>query len=57
MKNKVEEARPSSINDLKEVLKMLWLKMDAAYFAKLAESMPHRLQMVIKCKGDMTKYE
>lgn len=56
MKKKVQETRPSNINDLKETLKTLWITMDSTYFTNLAESMPKRLQMVIKCKGDMTKY-
>lgn len=44
MKNKVQERRPSNINDLKEVLKRLWVSMDSTYFVKLAESMPKLLQ-------------
>lgn len=56
MKNKLQETRPSNISDLKEALKTLWVTMDPSYFASLAESMPKRLQMVIKCKGEMTKY-
>ena len=56
MKNKIQEQRPTNINDLKTALKTLWITQDPTYFINLAESMPKRLQMVIKCKGDMTKY-
>ena len=56
MKNKVQEAQPTNINSLKEVLTMLWSHMDAEYFKKLAESMPNRLGKVIQAKGHMTKY-
>ena len=51
MKNKVQEAQPTNINSLKEVMTKLWIHMDAGYFKKLAESMPNRLR-----KGHMTKY-
>nr|CAH7716389.1 unnamed protein product [Callosobruchus chinensis] len=56
MKNKVKEKRPGSIPELKDVLKTLWCNMDVTYLEKLAESMPKRLQMVLKAKGNMTKY-
>nr|CAH7735981.1 unnamed protein product [Callosobruchus chinensis] len=56
MKNKVKEKRPGSIPELKDVLETLWCNMDVTYFEKLAESMPKRLQMVLKAKGNMTKY-
>ena len=56
MKNKVQEAQPTNINSLKEVLTKLWIHMDAEYFKKLAESMLNRLRKVIQAKGHMTKY-
>lgn len=56
LKNKVQETRPSNMNELKETVKTLWVTMDSNYFARLAESMPKRLEMVIQCKGDITKY-
>ncbi|KAG7158960.1 Transposable element Tcb2 transposase-like 3 [Homarus americanus] len=56
MKNKIQEARPSNIKNLQEELKKLWVNMDVSYFASLAQSMHKRLQMVLKTKGNMTKY-
>ena len=56
MKNKVQEAQPTNINSLKEVLTKLWIHMDVEYFKKLAESMPNRLRKVIQAKGHMKKY-
>lgn len=56
MKNKVQASKPTNIEDLQEALKRLWINMEVSYFAKLAESMPKRLQMVIKNKGNMSKY-
>ena len=56
MKNKVQEAQPTNIKSLKEVLTKLWIHMDATYFKKLAESMPNRLHKVIQTKGHMTKH-
>lgn len=56
MKKKVQETTPGSIKDLMESLKKIWVTMESTYFANLAESMPNRVRMVIKCKGNMTKY-
>lgn len=50
MKDKLAQAKPSNIHELKEALKKL------SYFVKLSESMPERLKLVIKNKGNMTKY-
>ena len=49
MKNNVREAQPSSITELTDVLKCLWVTMETKYFEK-------RLQNVIQAKGFMTKY-
>jgi hypothetical protein len=47
----------TSLPTLIEAIKSMWAtEMDEAYFKKLAASMPCRLQLVIKNKGDMTKY-
>ena len=47
----------SSVLQLREEIKKLWvLDMDIAYFQKLSDSMPTRIQNVIKAKGNMTKY-
>ena len=56
LKNKLQETRPSNIDDLQKELKKLWVILDSSCFAFLADSMPKRLQMVIDCKGEMTKY-
>ena len=56
MKNKVQEAQPSNINELKDTLKRFWVTMETAYFEKLANSMPQRFQNVIRAKDFMTKY-
>lgn len=56
MKNELEKLRPTSIPDLKEVLKKLWITMDSTYFTNLASSMPRRIHMVVKSKGNMIKY-
>ncbi len=38
-------------------IKMLCvMDMDMAYFKKLASSLPKRLKLIIKRKGDMTEY-
>jgi hypothetical protein len=36
---------------------LMWVEdMPHAYFQKLSASMPRRLKLVLKSKGDMTKY-
>ena len=50
MKSKVQEAQLSNINELKDVLKHLWVTIDIEYFEKLANSMPQRLKNVIQAK-------
>lgn len=56
MKNKVQEAQPSSLPELKAKLIETWMTMATEYFCKLAESMPTRMKQVIEGKGNMTKY-
>ena len=56
MKNKVQEAQRLNINEVKDILKHLWVTIDIEYFKKLADSMPYRLKNVIQAEGCMTKY-
>ena len=56
MKHELEKSRPASISELKEALKKYWVQMNLTYFENLATSMPKRLEMVLKVKGNMTKY-
>jgi len=51
------EKKTPNLDSLKEKLKKVWCQeMTADYFKNLSDSMPKRLQMVIKNKGCMTKY-
>ena len=56
LKTKLQETRPSNIDDLQKEPKKLCVTLGSSYFASFADSMPKRLQMVIDCKGEMTKY-
>lgn len=57
LKNKVAETQPINIDELiKHVIELLWGQMDIDYFAKLAESMPSRINEVLKLRGNMSKY-
>ena len=57
MKNKVSEKHPTSFSALQLAIKKVWVKeVFLDYCCKLIESMPHRLQKVIKNKGGHTKY-
>ena len=53
MKMKLSCKYTSSVLQLREEIKELWvLDMDIAYFQKLSDSMPTRIQNVIKAKGN-----
>lgn len=57
MKNKLAEKKQSSLPKLIDAIKNVWCRdMGQDYFRKLSDSMPKRLQEVIKRKGNMTKY-
>ncbi|CAF3465208.1 unnamed protein product [Rotaria socialis] len=57
MKSKIRRACVSSLDELKEEIKRVWIReMTPEYFKNLAHSMPKRIQMVIEKKGQMTKY-
>ena len=57
MKNKVLKKHPANLSALQLAIKEVWVKkISSDYCCKLIESMPHRLQEVIKNKGRHTKY-
>ena len=57
MKNKVSEKHPTNLSALQLAIKEVWVKeISSDYCCTLIESMPHRLQEVIKKKGGHTKY-
>lgn len=57
IKKKLVENKQSSLPNFIEAIKKVWCTdMSTDYFRKLSDSMPKRLQDVIKKKGNMTKY-
>ncbi len=57
MKNKLSNGNISSIPKLKEAILKMWTKdISRDYLASLSNSMPKRMEAVIKNNGDMTKY-
>ena len=57
MKYKLKQTRITSSKTLMDEINKLWvLNISQEYFKKLADSMPRRLKLVIKHKGEMTKY-
>ena len=57
MKKKVSEKKTFNLEILQEELKKVWCqKMSTKYLKILNDSVPKRLQMVIKIKGNMTKF-
>ena len=57
MKNIMKQKKTPNLETLKLELMRVWCqKMSLDYFQNLSNSMPKRLQIVIKKKGNMTKY-
>lgn len=56
MKNKVAKENTSSIEKLKTAILKVWIDFSTTYLENLAFSMPKRLQDVLKCNGEPTKY-
>ena len=57
MKNKVSEKQPTSGAELVKVIKEVWVKeISKEYCQSLIDSMPRRIEAVIKNKGGHTKY-
>jgi len=57
IKKKVSEKHPSSLDALQPAIKEVWVRdITPDYCCKLINSLPRRLQEVIKNKGDNTKY-
>ena len=57
MKNKVAKKDASSIPKLKTAILEMWTKdFSTSYLESLASSMPKRLNEVLECKGEATKY-
>ena len=57
LKNKVSERQPTNAKMLEQAIKEVWVRdISPAYCRNLVESMPRRLEAVIKAKGGPTKY-
>ncbi len=57
IKNKLKKKTVTSVTVLKEEIMKLWvLETSPEYLKKLSDSMPKRLELVSKYKGEMTKY-
>ena len=57
MKKTMSEKKTTNFGALKEELKKVWCQeMTTKYFRNMSDSMSKCLQMVIKNKGNMTKY-
>ena len=57
LKNKVSERQSTNAKMLEPAIKEVWVRdISAAYCRNLVESMPRRLEAVIKAKGGPTKY-
>ena len=57
LKQKVAAHHPTSLSDLKQAIKQVWMnEISANYCEKLCLSMPERIDDILKNKGEHTKY-
>ena len=57
LKNKVLEKQPTNTNSLVTIIKETWTKeISAEYCKKLIDSMPQRIEAVLRSHGGHTKY-
>ena len=57
IKKKVSTSNPTTMDELKRIIKEIWCKdIDQNLFKNLLDSMQSRIQKVIKNKGYYTKY-
>lgn len=57
LKRKVCQKKPTTIQELKEIIEYTWyndISMD--FIRKVYESMPHRVESVIRARGGPTRY-
>ncbi|GBO00053.1 hypothetical protein AVEN_14674-1 [Araneus ventricosus] len=47
---------PRILVDLRDQILSEWLKLDATYLQNLVDSLPNRIQAVIKSRGGVTRY-
>ena len=56
LKRKLARENISSVKGLEKRIRNFWSKLQKSYLTKLVNSMPNRLQEVIRRNGGMTKY-
>ena len=56
MKKRVQEVHPRTIEELKATLRQVWESFTAEKLDGMITSMPRRIQVVIRSKGDATRY-
>ena len=57
LKDEVAGKHPSNIPALIEAIELIWIREIPEEFCKdLVESMPRQMKVVIKAKGELTKY-
>ena len=50
------EVQPTTLNELEQALVQEWVALSQRYINKLVESVPRRIQAVIRARGGHTKY-
>ena len=53
MKNQLRDKRPTLVDEIKRVCQRVWAGITPGYLTKLFESMPRRMEAVIKAGEDI----
>ena len=56
MKRRIEKENPTNLEGIKKIILRVWRALDGDFLRKLYDSMPRRMDLVIKAKGGVTKY-
>ena len=56
VKKKLHKHQPNTCEQLKDAMKTCWNEVTPHECQQLIHSMPHRIEAVIKARGDATKY-
>ena len=56
MKRHIEKENPMNLEGIKKIILWVWRALNGDFLKKLYDCMPHRMDLVIKAKGGVTKY-
>ncbi len=53
---RIMDVQPTNLQQLRDAIMSIWIKISEEYFQHLVESMPQRIKAVLKANGGPTRY-